>query len=151
MQLTALRTLCIILLMHYICRPVMVQFLSRIKMKCCQDCKPALTSLTQSAAFTGCEYESDLMLSLSLSLPRPLTPPLPCVVVYVFVGERGPHWERVHRVTAVLIGTQVSFGALGRLDNTYGPHSPVWKPQNTHERTPTHVHILQHAAGSKVI
>lgn len=60
-------------------------------------------------------------------------------------GKRGPAGEQVCTVTAVFIGTQVSSAALGRLDNTLGPRSPLWQPQkkkkHTHRHTPPQVHI----------
>lgn len=58
--------------------------------------------------------------------------------VDVTAGEREPVGEQVSRVLGVCIGTQVSFGALGCQDNTFGPCSLVWQLK-THKHTCPHI------------
>lgn len=71
-----------------------------------------------------CQY-----LPLGLLRPdRSTFPPQRVTMLYVCGSGRGvggPAGERTSTVTAVFIGTQVSSGALGSLDNALSPHSPL--------------------------
>lgn len=84
-----------------------------------------------------------LSICLSHSLqshPQLLSSPVCHDVVSLCVWEQGPTGEQVSKVTAVFIGTQVSSGVLGCLDNTFDLRSLVWQPQNIQKHTYTSAH-----------
>ena len=92
-------------------------------------------------------------LSLSFSIILTSVPSLPsvswCCMPVCLAGEWGPTGEQVRGVRAVFIGTQVSSGVLGCLDNTWGPCSLVWQLQKhlqTHPNTSAHGSYSRHTS-----